>query len=214
MAFINIANQTPPSTPAAGTITLFPHSIDKNLYIMDESGNISRLDSLLASIVAAVSVTANATTVIVGGNNATAAAKALIPANTVKVGASFRVTILGSFTGTATATAFRIHYGTAGTSADTIIQTSSVTGAVGTSLARVDLTMTIRTIGATATCSGYMEVGQHANASVGVANTPYSVINATAQAFNTTVDSYLTVSVLSAASGSSGTVQNAVIERI
>lgn len=212
MGRLNLATQTTPSTPSAGTADLFVHSNDKAVYLLDETGNIGRLDNFITAIASNVTVTANATTVIVGGTPS-----APIPANSIDVGTTFRVTILGSFTGTATATAFRIHLGTAGTASDAIILTASVTGGVGTSVAKCVIDLTFRTVGAAGTVSGYLTIEQHAAAIVGVsaaAGGQSVVAGTTTTAPNTTVNNFVTVSILSAASGSSGTVSNAIIERL
>lgn len=212
MGRLNLATQTIPSTPSSGTADVFINSFDKQLYTYDDAAKLLMLNSGIVGITGNVTVTANATTVIVGGTPT-----APIGANTIQANVSYRVTIIGSFTGTATATAFRIHLGTAGSASDAIILTASVTGGVGTSLAKCVIDMTFRTVGAAGTVSGYLTINQHAGAIVGVsaaASGQSVVVGTTTTAPNTTVNNYMTVSILSAAAGSSGTVSNATIERL
>lgn len=207
MGLLNLANQTIPSTPTAGTSTLFVHTTNKRAYVMDDTGLLNPIDSGIYASVANVTVTAAATTNLVTGSTIP------VPANSIVVGSSYKVTIAGSFTGTATATAFRVHLGTAGTNADAIIFTSSVTGAVGTAFAAIDLIFTFRTIGAAGTLQGFLTV--HQASATGVANAiSTAVVATTTTAPNTTVNNFMTISVLSAAAGSSGTVNNVIVERL
>jgi hypothetical protein len=207
MGMLNLGAQVIPSTPSAGAANIFVHSGNKRLYCMDDTGLLNPIDSGILATVANTTVTAAATTTIAGGSTIS------IPANTLQVGSTFKITIIGSFTGTATATAFRVHLGTAGTNADAIIYTSSVTGAVGTAQAWIEIVFTIRTVGASGTLQGTTVI--HQNSATGVSNATISVVaGTTTTAPNTTVNNFMTVSVLSAASGSSGTVQNVVLERL
>lgn len=157
---------------------------------------------------AAVTVNANANTIVAGGLNV-----CKIPANSINIGTSFRSVILGSFTGTATATAIQVHLGTAGTTADAVILTASVTGAVGTCQCRIVIEFTFRTIGASGSVFGSILLTQATATGLGNA-TVIPVVCTTTTAPNTTVDNWLTISLLSAASGSSGTTQNGTIELI
>lgn len=163
---------------------------------------------LLSATTAAVTVTANANTIVAGGLNVCPA-----PANSLKIGDTFRFSIDGSFTGTATATAIQVHLGTAGTTADAVILTASVTGAVGTSQARIVGEFTFRTIGAAGTVNGAILLTQVGATGLGNAAV-LPVVCTTTTAPNTTTTNYFTVSLLSAASGSSGTTQNGIIEKL
>lgn len=157
-------------------------------------------------ITANVAVAANANTIVAGGLNVCP-----IPANCLKIGTHIRVTIEGTFTGTVTATAMQLHLGTAGTVADAVILTASVTGAVGTSRGKLILECTIRTIGAAGTLVGSVLLLQVGVTGLGNAAV-LDIVGTTTTAPNTTVANYLTVSLLSAAAGSSGTVQTGYIE--
>jgi hypothetical protein len=207
MGMLTLASQAIPSTPSSGNANIFVHSNNKRLYCMDDTGLLNPIDSGILATTANVTVTAAATTTIAGG------ATTPVPLNSLQAGSTFKVTIIGSFTGTATATAFRVHLGTAGTNSDAIIFTASVTGAIGTAQAWIEIIFTIRTTGASGTLQGTMVV--HQNSATGVANAALSVVaGTTTTAPNTTVNNFMTISVLSAASGSSGTVQNVVVERL
>lgn len=207
MAQLVIGNQSIPSTPTTGNSSIFIHSTNKRAYCLDDTGLLNPLDSGILATVANTTVTAGATTTIAGGSTVS------VPANTMQAGSTYKVTILGSFTGTATATAFRVHLGTLGTNADAVIYTSSVTGAVGTAQACIEIIFTIRTVGASGTLQGTTII--HQNSATGVAAATISVVaGTTTTAPNTTVNNFMTISILSAASGSSGTVQNVIIERL
>lgn len=207
MGRLNLANQTNPSTPSAATTDIFVNTFDKQLYVLDDAGKLLMLNSEIAAIVANASLVAAGTLTLVGGTNAP------VGANTIQVGGGLRIIIEGSFTGTATATTFRVHYGTAGSTADAIIATGAVTGAVGTALARVEILVTFRTVGASGTLQAYLNVQQPGV--VGLSNAANSLVAmTTTTAPNTTVNNYLTVSVVSAAAGTTGTIALATIERL
>lgn len=207
MGRINFANQINPSTPSAGTTDIFVNSFDKNLYTLDDAGKLLMVDSAITAAIANITLAAAGTVVAVGGATFPAGA------NTIPIGASYRITIEGTFTGTVTATTFRVHLGTAGTAADAIIATGAVTGAVGTAIARIEILVTFRTVGAAGTLQAFLNVLQPGV--VGVSNLANNLVAmTTTTAPNTTVNNLLTVSVVSAAAGSSGTINLATIERI
>lgn len=172
----------------------------------DIEGNLGHLiDGLQYSRTATVAFIANANTVVGGGTN-----NLPIPKNSLRPGSSLRVTIYGSATGTATASAFELHLGTAGTTADAKIFTASTTGAVGTSQFKAVIDLTFLTVGATTTQTGNLTVSQHL--ALGIVNAASEDVIGTFASAVTTADNYLTASILTAAAGSSGTVQNCIIE--
>lgn len=176
----------------------------------DGSGFIT-LTALLGApvtITAPVTVTANAETIIIGGLNV-----CKIPKSSLNIGTTFRITIIGSFTGTATATAIRVRLGAAGTTIDNLIQTASITGAIGTSQCKIMMEFTFRTVGAATSQNGAIQVNQIGT--TGLSNAAVNcVVTTTTASGDNTIDGWLTVSMLTAASGSSGTVQNAFIELV
>lgn len=182
----------------ASTITAFQQ---KNI-----EGNLGHIiEGMQFSRTATVAFAANVNTVVGGGTNLLP-----LPKNVLRAGSTLRVTIYGSGTGTVTASAFELHLGTAGTTADAKIFTASVTGAVGTSQFKATIDFTFLTVGAAITGTGNLSVNQAG--ATGIANAAaISVIGTIATAV-TTVDNYLTASILTAAAGSSGTVQNCIIE--
>jgi hypothetical protein len=177
------------------------------------SGNLGHmLEGGVCAITSAVSVVANANTIVAGGLNICP-----VPANAIRVQTTIRVTVTGSFTqATAgTAVAVQVHLGTAGTVADAVIATHALTSGVGTSVARLIIDLTFRTIGASGTVASQLQVVQHAAAVVGIsaaAGGLSEVQGTTTTAPNTTTANYLTVSILSAASGVTGTTQLGIIE--
>jgi hypothetical protein len=195
----NVSNNITANVTNNGIVT------GQNQFIIkDNIGDI--LSGGLSSTTAAVTVVANANTIVAGGLNICP-----IPSNSLNIGTSFRVTIMGSFTGTATATAIQVHLGTAGTVADAVILTASVTGAVGTSQGKIVIDFTFRTIGAAGTVFGAILLTQASALGLGNAAV-LPVVCTTTTAPNTTTANYITVSLLSAAAGSSGTTQNGIIE--
>lgn len=207
MGRLALANQTLPSTPATGLTEIFVNSFDKQLYVLDDAGKLSMLNSEIAAIIANASLVAAGTLTLVGGTNTP------VGANTIQINGGIRIVIEGSFVGTVTPTTFRLHYGTSGTTADAIIATGAVTGAVGTALARIEILITFRTVGASGTLQAYLNVLQPG--AVGVSNSANNLVAmTTTTAPNTTVNNYLTVSIVSAAAGTSGTIALATIERL
>lgn len=153
---------------------------------------------------AGITFNANANTIVAGGANACP-----VPKGSIKAGDSFRATVNFTATGTATATAIQVHVGTNGTTADTVILTASVTGAVGTTRGRAVLEFTFTST--TAVIGTYI-VEQ--TGTTGLSNAAVTCLLATPAAATTNVDSYLTISFLTASSGSSGTVNTSYIERL
>lgn len=182
----------------ASTITAFQQKD-----ISDNIGHI--IKGMQYSRTATVAFAANANTVVGGGTNNLA-----IPQSSLRAGTSFRVTIYGSGTGTVTATAFELHLGTAGTTADAKIFTASVTGAVGTSQFKAVIDFTFFTVGASITGSGNLAINQAG--ATGVSNAAAIDVVGTITTAVTTANNYLTISILTAAAGSSGTIQNCIVE--
>lgn len=176
--------------------------------IKDNIGHLYH--GLISSITSSATVTAATNNIIVGGSGLTACP---IPINSPRVGDVFRYTINGSFTGTATSTAVQVHLGPSGNTVDNTILTSSFTGAVGTTQSRIVGDFTFRTVGTAGTVEGTTLVTQIGTS--GISNVAVnSSLNTTTTAPNTVQNNYLTISILSATGGTSGTVQSAYIEKL
>jgi hypothetical protein len=199
-----------PSTPASGKAAIWFDSSDKLLKVTDDAATIRTYgQNSLHSIVAASAAINTTETIIVGGLN-----NARIYANQLKVGSVIRATLQGTCTSTvANASTWRFRLGTAGTTADGVIASAanSVAAASGTTIPfEATLLMTVRTIGAAATLSGYLKL---ANTGVtGISAVTLQVVQATASAFNSTVDNWLSATYVAAAATTTSTFQNAFIE--
>ena len=165
--------------------------------------------AFLRRALAATLAPVNTTATYVTPNNFT------IPANTLAVGDSFRVTIQGTHTATAAgAVTFTPRFGAAGTTADTGLTAFAVTSAAtGTNVPyELVLTCVVRAIGSSGSIFCYGRLTN--NGTTGISSVA-SVINVGgAVTVNTTVDSILGVSLITAAASTTSTIQSAVIEFI
>lgn len=130
-------------------------------------------------------------------------------------GSTYRITLAGTCTTTvANASTFTLRYGTARTTADATIATFAVTSAAtGTSIPfRVEMLLTIRTVGATGTVAGTATVLN--NGVTGIAAAAVTVVALTPSAINTTLDGYLSASYKSAALTTTSTFQNTIVESV
>ena len=160
------------------------------------------------SLIAASSAINTTETILVGGLSSLP-----IPANALAVGSNIRVTLIGTCTSTAAnASTFRVRFGTAGTTADTAILTGAVTAVTsGTTVGfKAVIEFTVRTLGASATFAGSLTVLNSGTTGIQANNS--NVIPLTAAAGNTTVANYLSVSYVSAATTTTSTFQNAIVE--
>ena len=163
-----------------------------------------------AAVTTAASSAINTTeTIIVGGLS-----NSKIPANTLQAGTTVRIVLNGTCTSTAAnASTFRVRFGGAGTTADTAIG-SATTAAAATSGTAIPFTavivFTVRTVGASGTIAGTLTLTNQGT--TGIATTASQVIALTVAAPDTSVDRWLSVSYQSAATTTTSTFQNGVIE--
>ena len=199
-----------PSAPASDKAELYLDSADEVLTWIDDQGSPRKLaQNALDAEVAASGAINTTETIIVGGLN-----QVRIKANQLKVGTVIRVTLQGTCTSTAAnASTWRIRFGTNGTTADTAVFTAanSVAATSGTAIPfEATLVLTVRTIGASGTLSGYLKL---VNTGVtGISAVTAQVVQATVASINTTVDSWLSVTYQAAATTTTSTFQNAFIE--
>jgi len=199
-----------PGAAAADKASLYLDTTEETVRYIDDTGAIRTFAQNAISAIIATSGAINTTeTIIVGGIN-----NARLGANQAKAGTTLRATLQGTCTSTvANASTWRIRIGTLGTTADTAVLTAanSVAAASGTSIPFLcDVYLTIRTIGAAATISGYIVL---TNTGVtGISAVTVQVVTATAVAFNSTVDNWISVTYASAAATTTSTFQNAILE--
>lgn len=194
----------------SGSITGFSQKI-----VTDTEGGSVR--GKLAAITAATAAINTTETIIVGGLN-----NAPIPANSLQVGDTFRITLIGTCTVTvANISTFRIRLGTAGTTADGVILTTATLASAATGTAvpfRVQTEFTVRTLGAAATIAGFLHLVNHGTAgdvaATGISTTNTQVINGTAATFNSTVDNYIEATYQAAAATTTCTFQTAYLEKV
>ena len=194
-----------PSTPPVNKAAVF-FSTDNRLEMIDENGApVEFAANGLASIVAA---SAGINTV------ETAVISATVPPNWMRAGTTFRLRATGVCTSTAAnAGNFRVRIGTAGTTADVIAAVVTVTaGATGTAVPfQIDMLVTIRAAGAAGSILGGGTLLN--NGVTGVSNAAVVVGQTTATAvLNTTVQNILQLTFQAAATTTTCTFHNAVIE--
>lgn len=163
--------------------------------------NIGHLIQGGISATIAASAAINTTeTVIAGGLN-----NAVIPANSLRVGTKFRITLAGSCTATAAVlSTFTIRMGTAGTIADASVATGTCTGVTGTALFKVIIEFVVTSIGATGTILGNMSVLN--GGVVGIATLSVTNVALTPTAtLNTTTANYLSLTYKTAATTDTST---------
>ena len=199
-----------PSAPASDKAELYLASTDETLTWIDDQGSIRGIaQNSPASIVANSAAINNVETIVVGGLN-----QVRIKANQLKVGTTIRATLQGTCTSTAAnASTWRVRIGTNGTTADTQVGSAanSVAAASGTNIPfEATLVLTVRSIGASATISGYLKL---INTGVtGISAVTAQVVEFTTGAFNSTVDNWLSFTYVSAATTTTSTFKNAFIE--
>lgn len=210
MSDIQVAAQSAPSTPASGNAVLYVDTSDKLHKIIDDAATIRTFAQNSPAAIAAASGAINTTeTIIVGGTN-----NAKVYANSLKIGTTIRITLEGTCTSTAAnASTWKIHLGTAGTTSDgaPFTAANSVAATSGTAIPfEATLVFTVRTIGASATLSGYLKL---VNTGItGISAVTAQVVQATAASFDSTVDNWLSASYVAAATTTTCTFQNAMIE--
>ncbi len=212
MSQVNLNKTATPSTPAADKGAIFLDTTTEQLAYIDDTGQIRMLGhNALASIVANSGAINTAETIIVGGLNSIR-----IKANSLKVGTTIRCTLQGTCTSSAAnASTWRIRLGTAGTTSDGAIATAanSVAAASGTNIPFVaELTLVVRTLGATATCSGFLELRN--TGVTGISAVTVQIVEFTVAAFDSTVDNWLSFTYVAAASTTTSTFKNAFAELV
>jgi hypothetical protein len=137
-----------------------------------------------------------------------------IPANTLQVGTTYRITVAGTCTSTVgNVSTFTLRLGTAGTTADTSVCTVTCTGATtGTSVPfMAEFFVTIRSIGSGGTAMGAGKVVN--SGTTGISSNGVGGGGSTAtSAVNTTVQNFLGVSYKTALATTTSTFQIGVVE--
>ena len=167
-------------------------------------------DDTIEAVIVAATGTINSTETIVVKSTA-------IPANRFEVGTSFRVTLFGTCTSTAAnVSTFAIRIGTLGTTSDGLMLSAPTAVAVNSGTAipfKVIIELTIRTIGASATCHGVLTLFNAGT--TGIAAVLTQVVLPSFTSFNsTTASNIISVTYKSAATTTTCTFQDAFIEQI
>ncbi len=164
----------------------------------------------IAAVTTAASSAINTTeTIIVGGLS-----NSKVAAHTLKVGTTIRCVLTGTCTSTAAnVSTFRVRFGTAGTTSDTAIgaAATAVAATSGTAIPfTAEIVFTVRTVGATGTIYGNLRL---LNAgTTGISTVTAQNIALTAAAIDTTVDNWLSFTYVAAATTTTSTFQNGIIE--
>jgi hypothetical protein len=178
-------------------------------------------DNLGATIKGGIAASTSATgaintgETIVAGGNAVNGASAVIPANSLQIGTTIRITMMGTCTSTAAnVSTFTLRTGTAGTTGDASVATAatSIAATSGTTVGfTAIMTFTVRTIGATGTIAGSMLLLNTGITGISANNTQSIPLTATAT-LNTTTANYIEVTYKSAATTTTSTFQNGIVE--
>lgn len=183
----------------------------------DVSDNLGALQKGGISATTANSGAINTTETIVAGGLAINGDTAVIPANTLQIGTTFRVTMFGTCTSTAAnVSTFTLRMGTAGTTADASVATAatSVAATSGTTIGFcATMVFTVRTIGATGTIDGFMTLGNTGITGIS-ANNHQTILLTTSATLNTTTANYIEVTYKSAATTTTSTFHNGIVEII
>lgn len=202
--------QATPSTPAADKAELYLDTTTELAAWIDDTGSVRFVSQDSPAAIVANSAAINTTeTIIVGGLNSFR-----VKANQLKVGSVIQATLQGTCTSTvANASTWRIRIGTAGTTSDGAVFTAanSVAAASGTNIPFVaTLVMTVRTLGAAATLSGYLTLQN--TGVTGISAVTLQTVAATVAAFNSTVDNWMSFTYVAAAATTTSTFQNAFVQ--
>lgn len=141
-----------------------------------------------------------------------------IAASTLSAGDTFRFNIAGSCAaGGADVGIFRVRWGTAGTTADTDIQSFSITAAAGTAAFNAQIVVVVRAVVAGvggSTCSGSISI-VNASATVGIkAINAFSLAGSATTFDSTTADNYISLSYISGNAGTTTTFEQCTIEHV
>jgi hypothetical protein len=205
-ASLNLQNGVAPTSPVNGDLWFDGTHLqfrNTNTYQLDQQNNGQ------AAIVAATGAIANTDTLVVQ--------TPAYPASRFVAGTVVRVTVVGTSTGGSTpgAPIFRLHIGTAGTVADTIVQTITLATAA-TSGTNIPFTgvfeFTVLTTGASATSGSSMQIIDPGATGIGTTASQF-VLGVQTNTFNTTTASLiLTFSFQSGATNVSANFSQAFIE--
>jgi hypothetical protein len=206
------AKEATPSTPSADQAHVYLDTTTEVLAYLDDTGQIRMIGlNALYSRTADTGAINTTETIIAGGLN-----NCRIKANSLKVGSVIRCTMQGICTSTvANASTWRARLGTAGTTSDGTIASAanSVAATSGSGIPFVaEMLLTVRTIGASATLSGYLRLIN--TGTTGISAVESQTVPVTATAFDSTVDNWLEFTYVSAATTTTSTFHNAVIEHV
>jgi hypothetical protein len=140
-----------------------------------------------------------------------------IAANTLAVGMAFRITAYGTCISTAAnLSTFTVRFGTAGTTADATVLAATCTAAVtGTTVPfKFEAIVTIRTIGSTGTVTAGVQIVNNGVTGISSATTPVVVGTGTTLTMNTTVGNFLGLSYKSAATTTTATFNQVIVEQV
>lgn len=195
-------------SPKLSSAVVRDGTTNRTLFLTPATFNTGGNDQAQASIVADSAAINTTETIIVK--------TATLPANRLIAGTHIRATLTGTCTTTvANTSTFTIRMGTAGTTSDTAIATpvTTVAGTTGTNIPfKMVLEFTVRTVGASGT--GSIEFGLDSNGLTGIvaAQTPQLLFPAMSTFNTTTANNILSISYKSAATTTTSTFKNAVIE--
>ena len=139
------------------------------------------------------------------------------PANTLVAGNAFRITLTGTNTSTvANISTFTIRLGTAGTTADTSLGTVTATSATsGTNVPfSVSAIVNIQSIGSNGSAIFSGSLANSGTTGINTTQTPVFVLGSPTSGINTTGVLYLGVTYKSAASTTTSTFQQVIVEHI
>jgi hypothetical protein len=140
-----------------------------------------------------------------------------IAANVLVVGMAFRITAYGTCTSSAAnLSTFTVRFGTAGTTSDASVLAATCTAALsGTTVPfKFEAIVTIRTIGATGTITASAQIVNNGITGISTATTPVVAGTGTTLTMNTTVGNFIGLSYKSAASTTTCTFNQVVVELI
>jgi hypothetical protein len=211
MGFL-LGKEATPSTPAADKLHLHCDTTTENLRSIDDTGTLREYGLNAGhAIVAATAGINNSETIVVGGLN-----NHRIYANQLKAGATFVVYLEGTCTASAgNVVTIRVRIGTAGTTADTAAFTFALaaSAASGTNIPfSIMLTLTFRTVGATTTQAGALQLVNQGT--TGISTTATQVVEATTSTIDSTVANWLSVTSVSAAATTTNTFKVAYIQQV
>jgi trimeric autotransporter adhesin len=178
-------------------------------------------DNLGATIKGGISATTAASgaintaeTIVAGGLNINGST-AVIPANSLQIGTTIRILVHGTCTSTAAnVSTFTLRMGTAGTTGDASVATAatSIAATSGTTVGFTGIMdFTVRTIGSTGTIAGSMLILNTGIIGISANNTQSIPLTATAT-LNTTTANYISLTYKSAATTTTSTFQNGIVE--